>query len=124
MPDKSKINFDSRYSLFIGRYQPFHNGHKWLIQQRLNRGKKVCIAIMDIHELEPDKNPYTAEEVKKYIDKELQELIIKGVITTIIIPPIESVNYGRTVGYDIIEHIPPNKIKQISATKIRKQQLL
>ena len=116
--------YNNRYSLVIGRYQPFHDGHKWLIQQRLNRGKKVCIAIMDIHELEPDKNPYTAEEVKKYIDKELQELIIKGVITTIIIPPIESVNYGRTVGYDIIEHIPPNKIKQISATKIRKQQLL
>jgi len=124
MPDKSKINFDSRYSLFIGRYQPFHNGHKWLIQQRLDEGKKVCIAIMDIHDLEPDKNPYTTEEVKKYINKELQELITKGVITTIIIPPIESVNYGRTVGYDIIEHIPPNKIKKISATKIRKQQLL
>ena len=32
---------------------------------------------------------------------------------------IESVNYGRGVGYDIIEHVPPNSIKEISATKIR-----
>ena len=30
-----------RYSLFIGRYQPFHEGHKWLIQQRLKLGKKI-----------------------------------------------------------------------------------
>ena len=36
-----------------------------------------------------------------------------------IIPDIESVNYGRGVGYEIIEHIPPDDIKEVSATKIR-----
>ena len=39
----------------------------------------------------------------------------------IIIPDIESVNYGRGVGYDIIEHVPPSDISKISATKIRKK---
>ena len=111
---------NNRYSLFVGRYQPFHEGHKWLIQQRLKLGKKVCVAIMDIHELEPEKNPYPAEKVKQNIDKQLKDLIDQGIVKTIIIPPVESVNYGRTVGYEIIEHIPPNDIKQISATKIRK----
>jgi hypothetical protein len=38
-----------------------------------------------------------------------------------IIPAIESVNYGRSVGYDIIEHIPPEDVKKISATKIREK---
>jgi hypothetical protein len=38
-----------------------------------------------------------------------------------IIPDIDSVNYGRGVGYRIIEHIPPTDIEKISATKIRKQ---
>jgi hypothetical protein len=38
-----------------------------------------------------------------------------------IIPDIESVNYGRGVGYEIIEHVPPTEIKEISATKIREQ---
>jgi cytidyltransferase-like protein len=114
--------YDSRYSLFVGRYQPFHDGHKWLIQQRLDMGKSVCIAIMDIHDLEPEKNPYLAKEVKRNIDTQLKDLIKQGRVKTIIIPPIESVNYGRTVGYDIIEHIPPEEIKQISATKIRNQQ--
>ena len=37
------------------------------------------------------------------------------------IPPIESVNYGRDVGYDVIEHKPPENIKKISATNIRKE---
>jgi hypothetical protein len=36
-----------------------------------------------------------------------------------IIPDIESINYGRDVGYEIIEHLPPDDIKEISATKIR-----
>ena len=38
-----------------------------------------------------------------------------------IIPDIESINYGRGVGYDIIEHVPPKEIGDISATSIRNQ---
>ena len=37
------------------------------------------------------------------------------------IPDIESVNYGRGVGYGIIEHVPPPDIGFISATQIRNQ---
>jgi hypothetical protein len=38
-----------------------------------------------------------------------------------IIPDIDSVNFGRGVGYDVIEHEPPTEVKEISATKIREQ---
>jgi len=38
-----------------------------------------------------------------------------------IVPDIESINYGRGVGYEIIEHVPPEDIKEISATRIREQ---
>jgi predicted nucleotidyltransferase len=37
------------------------------------------------------------------------------------IPDIESVNYGRGVGYGIIEHVPPKDIGFISATQIREK---
>ena len=47
------------------------------------------------------------------------DLIIKGMIRIMIIPDIESINFGRGVGYDVIEHIPPAEIGEISATKIR-----
>ena len=117
------MNFKTRHSLFIGRYQPFHDGHRWLIDQRLKLGKKICIAIMDIHEIEPEKNPYPTEEVKQNIDNQLKDLINQGIVKTIIIPPIESINYGRTVGYDIIEHTPPDSVYNISATKIRNRRV-
>jgi hypothetical protein len=44
-----------------------------------------------------------------------------GTIDFIELPDIESVNYGRDVGYDIIEHVPPKDIKEISGTKIREE---
>jgi len=106
-----------KYSMFIGRWQPWHKGHRWLIDQRLNDNKNVLICIRD---METDKNnPYTAEEVKINVEKSLNDLVLSKRVKVIIIPDIESVNYGRGVGYDIIEHIPPSNIEKISATKIR-----
>jgi len=109
-----------QYSLFIGRWQPLHSGHLWLINQRLKEGKNVCLAIRDV---EPNENqPWTAKDIEKMVHEgELKDLIADGKVITTIIPDIESVNYGRGVGYEIIEHIPPKDIEQISATKIREQ---
>jgi nicotinamide mononucleotide adenylyltransferase len=108
-----------KYSMYIGRWQPWHQGHRWLIDQRLNNGKNVLICIRDI---EPDeKNPWTAQEVVLNLNEELKDLIQEGKVKVIIIPDIESVNIGRGVGYDIIEHIPPDEIREVSATKIRAQ---
>jgi len=116
---KLKNNTGKQYSMFIGRWQPWHDGHKWLIDQRLNEGKNVLICIRDI---EPDdKNPYTSQEVENRITGVLLDLIQEGRVKVIIIPDIESVNFGRGVGYDIIEHIPPQEVGDISATKIREQ---
>jgi hypothetical protein len=42
-------------------------------------------------------------------------------VKIIIIPDIESVNIGRGIGYDVIEHVPPQEIHDISATQIREQ---
>ena len=108
------------YSLFIGRWQPWHEGHRWLIDQRLKEGKSIWLAIRDV---KPDKNnPWTAQEIEKMVHEgELKDLIADGRVITSIIPDIESVNYGRGVGYEIIEHIPPNEIGEISATSIREQ---
>ena len=116
---KLKNTGGKQYSMLVGRYQPFHDGHKWLMNQCLDEGKNVLICIRDI---EPDdKNPYTSEEVYNNVSQELSELIGEGRVKIIIIPDIESVNFGRGVGYDIIEHIPPTAVAEISATKIREQ---
>ncbi len=108
-----------KYSMFIGRWQPWHNGHRWLIDQRLNEGKNVLICVREVSK--DDKNPYDPLEVKENVEKELKDLINTKRVKVIIIPDIESVNYGRGVGYDIIEHVPPSEIGEISATKIREK---
>ena len=108
-----------KYSMFIGRWQPWHKGHRWLIDQRLNKNKNVLICIREVSK--DDKNPYDPYVVKENIKKELKELVDAQRVKVIIIPDIESVNYGRGVGYDIIEHIPPSDIGEISATKIREK---
>ena len=109
-----------KYSMFIGRWQPWHKGHQWLIDQRLKDGKNVLICIRDV--MPDEKNPYTCEEVYDNIQNELREFIIEKLVKVMIIPDIESVNYGRSVGYEIIEHFPPPEIKEISATKVRNKK--
>ena len=116
---KLKDTGGKQYSMFIGRWQPWHEGHRWLIDQRLNEGKNVLICIRDI---KPDeKNPFSAQEVERNVMNHLWKLIGEERVKVMIIPDIESVNFGRGVGYDIIEHIPPQEISDISATKIREQ---
>ena len=90
-----------------------------LIDQRLKEGKKVWIAIRDV---EPNENqPWTPQEVLDNLSKELIDLLNEGKIKITIVPDIESINYGRGVGYEIIEHVPPNQVEEISATKIREK---
>ena len=61
--------------MFIGRWQPWHKGHRWLIDQRLNEGKNVWVAIRDV---EPNENqPWTSNEVLQNVTKELLPLINK-----------------------------------------------
>lgn len=110
-----KTNDDPHQSraLFIGRWQPFHNGHKWLIDQKLKQGIPVLIAVRD--RVSDANNPLTTSQtveiLKKMYENENVEIIT--------IPDIESVNFGRNVGYEINEFVPPNDIKTISATEIR-----
>jgi cytidyltransferase-like protein len=110
---------DTQFALFIGRWQPLHDGHKALFQQILNKGDKLCIAIRDV---KPDeKNPFTSDEVYSNICKFYENNILLGQVRVIIIPDICSVNFGRGVGYDIVEYIPPAEVAEISATKVREE---
>lgn len=105
------------YSLFVGRWQPWHNGHQWLIDQRLNLGKNVLICIRDMPT--DEKNPFTPAEVLANLNERFAADIESERIKVIIIPNIESINYGRSVGYEVIEHTPPAAVAEISATKER-----
>ena len=106
-----------KYALYIGRWQNWHAGHEWLIRQQLDKGKNVWVAIRDVEV--DENNPKTAQEVFQELIKVpfFNENFDKILLS--IIPDIESVNYGRGVGYEVIYHNPPSDIESISGTKIR-----
>jgi phosphopantetheine adenylyltransferase len=106
-----------KYALFIGRWQTWHEGHQWLIDQQFQKGKNVWIAIRDVN---TDKdNPKTAHDVMMELTQKLRGYVSTGRLYISVIPDIESVNYGRGVGYDVIYHEPPTDVSIISGTAIR-----
>jgi len=110
-----------KYALFIGRWQTWHKGHEWLVRQQLDKGKDVWIAVRDVPE--DENNPKSGHRVMLDLMEEdfIKENIDKILIS--MIPDIESVNYGRAVGYDVIYHEPPKEIEEISGTAIRKKYI-
>ena len=106
-----------KYALYIGRWQNWHKGHQWLIDQQLNKGKNVWLAIRDVQV--DENNPKTAQQVFDELKVELNDLLQTGKLLISVIPDIESVNYGRGVGYDVIYHEPPADVAAISGTAIR-----
>lgn len=101
-------------SLFIGRWQPFHKGHKALIDSVLQEGGQVLIAVRETPVSE--KNPFTvAERIARiraaYAGNEAVEVIS--------IPDIKEVCYGRDVGWGIRRIRLSKQLEEVSATKVR-----
>src|SRR3989344_267054 len=104
-------------SLFVGRWQPFHRGHKTLIETVLKEGKPVVIAIRDTEM--SHKNPYTVSERWNMIQKSLKKYT--ELVKILVIPDIDEICYGREVGYDIRKIDLDSKTENISGTKTRQK---
>jgi hypothetical protein len=59
-------------------------------------------------------------QVKDRIRRDLDPLY-QGQYDIQVVPNIVNITYGRDVGYEVKEHIPPSEIAEISGTKIREQ---
>ena len=101
-----------KYNLFIGRWSPFHDGHKYIIDSFLNNGKNVCVAVRDT--FIDERNPFSADLRKKRIEEVYRD---DPRVKVIVIPDIDQVAVGRGVGYSLVE--APESIQKISGTKMR-----
>ncbi len=104
-------------SLFVGRWQPFHKGHRTLIETVLKKGKPVVIAIRDTEI--SHKNPYSTYERWSMIQEELKEY--GNLVKIIVIPDIDEICYGRDVGYAIRKIDLDEDTEKISGTKTREK---
>jgi cytidyltransferase-like protein len=102
-------------SLFVGRWQPFHDGHKKLIETVLKTGKPVVVAIRDTEQ--SHKNPYTVLERQEMIEKALAEY--DPLVKVVTVPDIDEICYGRDVGYAVRRIELDPETEAISGTKTR-----
>ena len=112
----------SKTSLIIGRWQPWHEGHRGLFEAALERAEKVAIGVRHTYATD-GKNPFTFDEVKEFIDKDLSEKF-SGKYDVIELPNITNVIYGRDVGYKVEKISLGEDIEKISATEVRKSMNL
>jgi adenylylsulfate kinase len=115
-----KFNWKKKTAIYIGRFQPFHEGHKKLFLNALKKNGQVAILIMDSYKVNI-KNPFKFNYVKKKIDISLKKY--KGNYIIIKIPVVSEVIYGRKVGYKFRNIKVSKKIEKISATNIRRSLL-
>ena len=113
-----KFKWKTKTAIYIGRFQPFHEGHKNIFLKALKRNKQVCILVMDSFNINK-KNPFKFTQVRKNISQALKEY--NGRFIILKIPVVSEVVYGRKVGYKINKIDLPKKIEKISATNIRKK---
>lgn len=115
--------FDSKKptALFVGRYQPFHDGHRSLILEGMARVGQVCIAVRDTGGT-GDKDPFAFEYVKARIEGALKEHAGRFVVVPL--PNISAIFYGRDVGYAVERIDLDEALTGISATDIRERMRL
>jgi len=118
--NKRRPVFDNRRETaqMLGRFQPWHAGHRALFEQALARAGQVCIMIRDCQGWN-NSNPFALEQVKTFIRRDLDP-IYQGRYTILTVPNIVDIVYGRDVGYKITPIELPEDIQQISATAIRR----
>lgn len=113
-----EFNNKGRTGLMIGRFQPFHDGHKKLFLKILEKQGQVLIAVRDTQGTD-EKNPFDYNTVLHGIHQAL--LPYRNKYRVVLVPNICGVYYGRDVGYEVERiHLDP-ETESISATDIRKK---
>jgi len=105
-----------RYSVFIGRFQPLHAGHKALIRSVLNEGRRVLVLLRPGgHDAA---NPYGVDERRAMFANAFPEYGHTLLVHDLPVD-IAEVCYGRQVGWGIREIRLAPATEAISGTAIR-----
>jgi hypothetical protein len=103
----------------MGRWQPWHDGHRALFERLIQRTGQVVIQIRDVQGWQGS-NPFEVEKVKNFIKRDLDP-IYQGQYEIQVVPNIVHIGWGRGVGYTSGEETFDEAVADISATKIRKE---
>ena len=102
----------------LGRWQPWHDGHRALFERLIAKTGQVVIQVRDVQGWQGS-NPFAIEQVKSFIKRDLDP-IYQGQYEIQVVPNIVHIGWGRGVGYTSGEETFDDTVTDISATKIRK----
>jgi len=129
---KSKIDWTKPTAQFLGRFQPWHEGHRAVFDEIMRKGDistpgsdrtsraQQCLIMVREMPLNED-NPLTFKEIKQIINNDLK-LDYHNKYDIINVPNITNVFYGRTVGFDVERIHLPEELESIESTKIRAEE--
>jgi adenylylsulfate kinase len=103
----------------LGRWQPWHAGHRALFERAIKKTGQVMIQIRDCQGWNGT-NPFAVKQVMEMIRKDLDP-VYQGQYEIQVVPNITNITYGRDVGYTITEETFDEEITNISGTKIRQE---
>jgi adenylate kinase family enzyme len=103
----------------LGRWQPWHDGHRALFERLLDKTGQVVIQVRDVQGWQGS-NPFNFFDVVKFIKRDLDPLY-QGQYDIMLVPNIVHIGWGRGVGYTNGEETFDETVTDISATKIRKE---
>jgi hypothetical protein len=112
------FNWQKETVQMLGRWQPWHKGHRALFERAIAKTGQVVIQIRDCQGWNGS-NPFAIDQVKSYIRRDL-DLLYQGQYEIQVVPNIVNITYGRDVGYKIEQEVFDESTHSISATKIRK----
>jgi hypothetical protein len=121
LENRRRPEFDWRKETvqMLGRWQPWHAGHRALFERLIAKTGQVIIQIRDVQGWQGS-NPFDADQVKGFIKRDLDALY-QGQYEIMLVPNIVHIGWGRGVGYTSGEETFDESITQISATQIRKE---
>lgn len=93
------------YLVFIGRFQPFHWGHKVVIQQALEISDNVIVLIGSSNRSRSTYNPWTFEERKNVIEQEFY-----GEKNCVFIHPLEDYMYNNAIWIKKVQEVVKTSI--------------
>jgi hypothetical protein len=102
----------------LGRWQPWHAGHRALFERLIARTGQVVIQVRDVQGWQGS-NPFALNQVSNFIRRDLDPLF-QGQYAIQVVPNIVHIGWGRGVGYTSGEETFDSSVTDISATDIRK----
>jgi hypothetical protein len=116
---RSRFDWQKETVQMLGRWQPWHAGHRALFERAIAKTGQVVIQIRDCQGWN-NSNPFAVNQVKSLIKRDLDP-IYQGQYEIQVVPNIVNITYGRDVGYKIEQETFDDTTHAISATKIRKE---